>query len=510
MAEGMATVPVARPKGGVRLDRPVFCAGVVCVVLALVPMFLYAEQAGDRVEALYNWIAGTLGVFYLWACVGATGFLAWLACGRHGARVLGGDAPEYSTASWIGMLFCAGIGSGLLYWATAEWAFYVDQPPLGVAPDTAEAREWAATYGIFHWGVSAWCLYCLPTVAIAWPYYRYRLPYLRLSCALVGVFGRDFPERPWGRVVDLLFILALIGGTATSLGLVTPMLAAIAADLFGIEESQSLTLAICALCVALFATSVYLGLGRGIRRLSNLNVALAGLFLLWVLVTGPTIFLLELGTSSLGLVAQEFLRMNTWTDVLRDTGFTKDWTIFYWAWWIAYGPFMGLFVTKISRGRTLRAVIFGMIGFGTLGCAAFYIVWGNSVMWMDLHQGIGFLELVRQDQVATAIAKAVAAVAGYPLPVVAFLVLGLVFVATTYDSASYCIAAAATRGLPPDVDPAPWHRVFWAFALALLPIALVFIEKLKAAQFTTLVVSLPLVGLMALMAWSLVRSLNDR
>ena len=498
---------VTEPRATV--DWPVFCTGVACVVLAAVPMIAYPEAAGELIDGLYQWIAGTFGILYLWACVAATVFLLWLACGRHGRRVLGADKPEYSTASWMAMLFCAGIGAGLLYWSTAEWAFYMDQPPFGIAPRSPEAQEWAATYGIFHWGVSAWCLYCLPTVAIAWPYYRYRLPYLRLSCALVGVMGRDFPQRPWGRVVDLLFILALIGGTGTSLGLATPMLAAIAADLFHIDESLTLTLALCGLCVALFATSVYLGLGRGIRHLSNINIGLAGLFLLWVLATGPAIFALELGTSSLGLMAQEFLRMNTWTDALANTGFTENWTIFYWAWWIAYGPYMGLFVTKISRGRTLRAVIFGMIGFGTLGCAAFYIVWGNSVLWMDLHQGIGFLDLVREGETATAIAKAVAAVAGYPVPALAFLVLGLVFVATTYDSASYCIAAAATRGLSPRVDPARLHRVFWAFALAALPVALVIIDTLEAARATTLVVSLPLLALMVLMAWSLTRSLND-
>ena len=493
----------------VRVDGPVFWTGLACVALAAVPMIAYPNEAGKLVDGLYHWIAGTLGLFYLWACVATTVFLLWLACGRHGRRVLGADKPEYSTVSWMAMLFCAGIGAGLLYWSTAEWAFYMDKPPLGLAPNTPEAQEWAATYGIFHWGVSAWCLYCLPTVAIAWPYYRYRLPYLRLSCALVGIMGRDFPQRPWGRVVDLLFIIALIGGTGTSLGLITPMLGAIAADLFQIDESLALTLTICALCVALFATSVFLGLGRGIRHLSNINIGLAGMFLLWVLATGPAIFALELGTSSLGLMAQDFVRMNTWADALTDTGFTEDWTIFYWAWWIAYGPYMGLFVTKISRGRTLRAVIFGMLGFGTLGCAAFYIIWGNSVLWMDLYQGIGFLDLVREGETATAIAKAVAAVAGYPLPALVFLVLGLVFVATTYDSASYCIAAAATRGLSPEADPASWHRVFWAFLLAFLPVALVIVEDLTAAKATTLVVSLPLVGLMALMVWSLTRSLND-
>ena len=498
------------PSAGPALDHPVFAISLVCVVGASVPMILYPQAAAALVDGIYAWIAGTLGIFYLWACIFATGFLAWLACSRHGGRVLGDEAkPDYRTFSWMGMLFCAGIGSGLLYWSTVEWAYYVDQPPFGVEPGSDAAREWAATYGIFHWGLSAWCLYCLPTVAIAWPYYHYKLPHLRLSGALVGLFGRDFTERPWGRAVDVLFILALIGGTGTSLGLATPMLGAVAARLFGIDESFALTMTICAVCVLLFAGSVYVGLERGIRRLSDFNVMLAGVFLVWVLATGPAIFALELGTSSVGLMLGEFVRMNTWADAIRDTGFVEDWTVFYWAWWIAYGPFMGLFVTRISRGRTLRAVIFGMIGFGTLGCAAFYIVWGNSVMWMDMREGIGFLDMVREGEVATAVAVAVGSVVGQPLPLIVFLVLGLVAVATTYDSASYAISASATQGMSPGTHPSRPHRVFWAFALALLPVALVVIDTLNAAKSATLVVSLPLLGVMALMVMALLRSLRE-
>ena len=497
-------------ENGASIDRPVFAISLACVVGASVPMILYPDAAAGVVDTLYDWIARELGLFYQWATIFATGFLGWLAFSRHGAKVLGGEAkPEYGTVSWMGMLFCAGIGSGLLYWSGVEWASYVDQPPFGVAPESTEALEWAATYGIFHWGISAWCLYCLPTVAIAWPYYRYRLRYLRLSGALTGLFGRQFSDTPWGRLVDLFFILAMVGGTGTSLGLATPMLGAVAARLLGIEESFGLTMTIAAICVLLFAGSVYMGLERGIRRLSNVNVALAGIFLGWVLITGPAIFALELGTASVGLMLQEFVRMNTWTDPLLDTGFIEDWTVFYWAWWIAYGPFMGLFVTKISRGRTLRSVILGMIGFGTLGCTLFYVIWGNSVMWMDMNEGLGFLELVRDGRPATAIATAVGSLAGGPMPLAVFLLLGLIFVATTYDSASYSIAASATRNLAPGTDPSPPHRVFWALTLALLPVGLVIIDTMSAAKSATLVASLPLLGVFALMSVSLIRSLRE-
>ena len=483
---------------------------LICLMGVSIPMLAAPETAGGAVSAAYQWIARELGLVYQWATLLTLGFLGWLASSRHGTRVLGRTAePEYGNASWMAMLFCAGIGGGLLYWSTIEWAFYVDQPPFGVEPGSAAAREWAAAYGIFHWGPSAWALYALPTVAIAYPYYRYDLARLRLSSALVGLFGRGFPDRPFGRTVDFFFVIALIGGAGTSLGLATPMLGAVAARLFDVDESLGLTWTLTGACTALFGASAYLGLDGGIKRLSNANLVLAGVFLAWVLAAGPARFALELGTSSLGLILQHFVRMNTWTEPLADTGFVEDWTIFYWAWWLAYGPFMGLFVTRISRGRTLRGLILGMAGFGTLGCAAFYVVWGNSVLWLDLHAGLGLLELVRAGDAAAAIAAALGALPGQPGPLMLFLALGFVFVATTYDSASYSIAAAATRGLRPGAHPHRAHRLFWAAALAFLPAALIVIDSLRAVQSVVLLASLPLLVVGVLAVASLLRSLRD-
>jgi len=357
-----------------QLDRVLFGASVSLVVIVCVPMILAPEQAAVTVTALYTWIANELGLLYQWATIGSTLVLVWLAFGKHGNCRLGGaDArPDFSTISWMGMLFCAGIGAGLLYWSPIEWASYLDTPPFGLPAGSADAREWAATYGIFHWGLSAWCLYCLPTVAIAYPYYQRNIPYLRLSTSLVGLFGDSVVHKPLGRIVDLVFIIALIGGTGTSLGLATPMIAACMTALLGLAESLAMDITVMFIAVSLFSISVYLGLEKGIKRFSDANVIMAGIFIVFVLIAGPTFFQLKMGTNSLGLMLQDFVRLNTWTDPILETGFVQDWTIFYWAWWLAYGPFMGLFVTRISRGRTLKQLILGMVGFGTLLCALLY------------------------------------------------------------------------------------------------------------------------------------------
>ena len=491
------------------LDKPVFGLCVVTVAIVSISILYSPQEAGIVLNDIYLWIAHEIGLLYQWAVILSFVFLLWLGFSRFGKRVLGDDDVEYSTPSWVGMLFCAGVGAGLVYWTTIEWAYYLKQPPFGIEPHSDEALEWAATYPIFHWSLPAWSLYALAVVAIAYPYYKYKLKYLRLSGALVGLFGPSFVESKGGRFVDLLFILAMVGGTGTSLGLGMPMLGAVASSLLGVEESFGLTLALSVACVVLFGGSVYLGLDRGIKRLSDFNMGLAGFFLFWVLVTGPTMYALELGTSSLGLIVQELVRMTTWTDPIMETEFVEDWTIFYWAWWLAYAPFVGMFVTKISRGRTIREVVFGMLGYGSLGAAFFYIVWGNSVMWMDLNGQIDIQSLIQDGIASAAFPEALSAVFGHPIPLIMFLILSLVFIATTYDSASYCIAAAATRGITPTQHPAKWHRVFWAVTIALLPVALVLVGELRGAQSIVLIVSLPLLIVGVLMVISLVRSLRE-
>ena len=228
-----------------------------------------------------------------------------------------------------------------------------------------------------------------------------------------------------------------------------------------------------------------------------------------MLLTGPTGFALKLGTNSLGLVIQEFVRLNTWTDPIMATRFVEDWSIFYWAWWLAYAPFVGLFVTRISRGRTLREVIGGMLLYGTLGCTLFYVCIGNTAQWMDTNGALAIRDVLHTQGPETAIAQFIAALKLFPLPLIAYIALSFIFIATTYDSASYAIAASATKGLTQGRNPQRWHRVFWAFAIAVLPVSLIFVGGLPAAKSATLVVSLPLLVIGVAMAVSLFRLLRE-
>jgi BCCT family betaine/carnitine transporter len=207
-------------------------------------------------------------------------------------------------------------------------------------------------------------------------------------------------------------------------------------------------------------------------------------------------------------MVQNFVRMNTWTDAFTDSGFVESWTVFYWAWWIAYAPFVGLFVTRISRGRTLRQVIFGMIGYGTLGAGLFYMVFGNFGLSLELSGAVDVTRIMTEQNGSKAIVAILDQLPAAWLVIVIYALIALVFSATTYDSASYILASVATRRLPAGEDPDRWHRVFWALALAILPLTLMFIGGLKVVQSATLIVSLPLIAVGGLMSVSLVKQLK--
>ena len=493
-----------------RIDWPSFGLCALILLAASIPLFAYPSESEAVLEALYGFIASEFGILYLLASVAAIGFLVWLALSRYGSAKLGdaGESPEFREISWVGMLFCAGVGAGLLYWCATEWAYYYDAPPFAAEPRSVEAQEWASTYGLFHWGFTAWAFYCLPAVAIAYPYYRKKLDILRFSVSCHW-FLKDNDHGPLARSIDFLFMIALLGGAASSLGFSTPMIAACIAWLFDIDPGDTLEIAVVGLCIVLFALSVWLGLKKGIKRLSDINVLLAFGLLLFILVVGPTAFLFKTSLNSVGLMADNFLRMSFWTDPFTESGFVESWTIFYWAWWIAFAPYVGLFVTRISRGRTIRQVIFGMLIWGSLGSWLFYMVMGNYAMFLELSGQVDFTGSMKSVNGSAAI---VATLEQLPLAggvIAVFSLISILFAATTYDSASYTLASSATWHLKAGDDPARWHRVFWAFALGLLPVALMLLEgNLRPIQVILLIVSLPILLVGIAMSVSLVRTLR--
>ncbi|MEQ9005993.1 MAG: BCCT family transporter, partial [Pseudomonadales bacterium] len=345
------------------VDWFIFLAGAGLLLAVALPIVLAPAWSAAVIDATFDFITHRLGIVYIVVAASTLAFLLWVAMGRWGRIVLGGDGrpPAHSRFSWAAMLFCTGIGASLVYWGATEWVYYYLAPPFGAAPRSDEAIVWAASYGIFHWGPIGWALYCLPALALGCSYHLREVPALRLSAACAPVLGRL--ANGWlGRVIDLLFIIGLLGTAATGLGFGISVVASAVTQLTGVADGFPLQASLIVLVSMIIAVSVYRGLDRGIKVLSTFNAVLAIVLVGFVLLAGPTTFILESGVMALGTVLQNFVRMTTWTDPMGSSDFVESWTIFYWAWWIALGPFVGMFVCKISEGRTIRELIFGMLG----------------------------------------------------------------------------------------------------------------------------------------------------
>lgn len=491
---------------GHSIDKAIFTIAVFTALSVSIALIVFGENIGPRIIAIYDWTAFNLGVIYQVAAIGASAASVYLIFSRYGNVKFGEESehPDFSTLSWVAMLFTAGVGGGLLYWAGIEWAYYIENPPFGAESRSTEAVKWATSYGLFHWGLSAWCIYGLPTVGLAYAFYNKKVPYLRFSASILG---HRCTSSLWGKVIDLSFMVGLIGGAATALALTVPIISAGVSELSGVGRTVVMDLLVVAVCVSLFGVTVYLGLEKGIKHLADANLWLAILFLTFVLIAGPTTFILMIGIESLGHMMSNMVNMLTYSDPIEKTGFVQDWTIFYWAWWFAFAPFVAIFVTRISSGRTIRQVLAGMCVFGSLGAWSFFIVLGNFALHLELSDTLPVVEMVKADA-PKAIASVVAQLPFGKIALSIFILVTTVFVATTYNSASYSLASAATKSLRAGEDPARWHRVFWALVLGLMPIGLMFIGGLKVVQSAVLLSGLPIAVFTGWMFLALMRDLR--
>ncbi len=490
------------------IDWFIFSGGILLLVGVVLVILVAPQWSAAAIDSTYVAITTRFGVLYVAAAVATLCFLLYIALSRHGDLVLGTDnGPEYSQFNWASMLFCAGIGASVIYWGATEWAFYYIAPPFGLEPESDAALLMANSYGMFHWGPIGWAFYCLPAVGLSLSFHVFQVPALRLSSACGELLGRQQELWP-GRLVDLLFIVGTIGTCATGLGFGTSVVSSAINRLTGIEDGIGLQIAVVSAAAGLTAYSVFRGLNEGIQRLSTINAVLALALIACVFLFGPSLFIVEAGIASLGTVADNFLRMLTWTDPLQRADFVESWTVFYWAWWLAMGPFIGMFICRISRGRSLRGLIFGVLGWGSLGCILIFMVLGGYAQHLEIEGTYPVVSEATETSPSAALAGMISILPLGSVLILLLAMVGLVFVATTYDSAAYTLAAGATRYLRADQHPKRRHRVFWAIALGSLPLSLLFLGGLRELQTASLLASLPILLVYGMLAMSISRMLN--
>lgn len=494
-----------RKRFGLELNPAVFFTSSGLILLFVIAALARHEQFEDFVTPLQQAISQNVGWFLISVMNILLVFSLVLLFSRFGKIRLGGpDAePEFTTLGWLAMLFSAGMGIGLVFWSVAEPISHFASPPRGEPMTPGAARE-AMKLTFFHWGLHPWALYAIVGLSLAFFSYNRGLP-LTIRSVFYPLLGRKI-YGPIGHLIDIVAVVATFFGIATSLGFGVQQISTGFEHVFGFEQTPLLQILLISGITLIATGSVFLGLDGGIRRISVVNLYLAGFLLLMVFLLGPTLFILKAFGQNIGAYLQDFIQLSTWTETYDDQGWQIGWTAFYWGWWIAWAPFVGTFIAQISRGRTIKEFILGTLLVPTGITFLWLTVFGDAAIFHELHGGGGLSEIVQSD-VSMAL---FALLDTYPLGKLAAFVSVIViilFFVTSSDSGSLVIDVISSGG---HTDPPVIQRIFWALLEGVVAAILLVGGGLAALQTAAITTGFPFAIVLLLMCVGLYKGLARR
>ena len=484
-------------------------AAVFVISLALVLGFILLgvfvpEQLDAFSSVLHGGIIEHFGWAYLLAAFGFVVFSLYLALSKYGRLKLGRphDKPQYSYFGWFSMLFAAGMGIGLIFWGVSEPLSHFASPPQYLESASGEAARFAMLRSYFHWGIQPWAIYIVMSLSIAYFSFRRGMAPL-ISNTFYPLIGDRVFGWP-GKLIDILAVFATVFGIVTSLGLGALQINGGLGAVFGLPINNTVTFIIIAVVTVLYLTSSMTGLDTGIQILSKTNVLIAITLLLFVLVVGPTSYILNVLTTVFGDYLTQFVSLSLSTNPFEGYQWTKDWTLFYWAWWISWSPFVGLFVASISRGRTIREFVSGALLVPTLLTFLWFAVFGATGLDLQLHQGVDLAAVAQSDVTLVLFEMFSHLPLGALLSLVAVTLLSVFFV-TSADSATYVLAMMTSNGNP---TPPTVKKLSWGLLQSVAAVTLLMTGGLAALQRMAIVAALPFTLVMVLMVFSLLRALR--
>ena len=482
--------------------QTLFSAGfILCVVL-------WGVLAPDHMAAVFDTLLAAVtrnfGWLYLWVVLGLVVFALFAAFSRYGNMKLGGEdeEPEFSAVSWFSMLFAAGMGIGLVFWGVAEPISHYSSAPPGVVSGTPEAANAAMRYVFFHWGVHPWAVYAIVALSIA--FFQYR----RHGTALVSTVTEALPIpgiRRLSPLVNGIAVVASAFGVAASLGVGALQINSGLHAVFGLDLSDRNQVIIIVTTSAMFILSAVSGVEKGVKLLSNTNMIFAVILALTVFIMGPTVAIVDTLSNTMGSYLSEIVRMSLRATPFRDSTWVGTWTIFYWAWWISWSPFVGLFIARVSRGRTIREFILGTVLAPSLAAFIWFSIFGGTALYMEIWQHVPLSEAVKTDMSTALFTMFNAMPFGTVMSVVA-TVLVIVFFVTSGDSAVLVLGMMSDNGNP---NPAARSKVMWGVLVAGIAISLLLAGGLKAVQSATILFALPFSLVIILMTVSLYRAMRE-
>lgn len=494
-----------------RFHPTVFITSAALIILFVFVSLYFSDSALTVFTSIKDTLTHAFGWFFI-AVVNLFLFLcAYFIFSRNGDIRLGGSEakPDFGYLTWMSMLFSAGMGIGLVFWSVAEPIMHYQNPPLnGIPAESPRSANLAMAISYFHWGLHAWCIYALMGMALAFFAYNKGLP-LTIRSTLHPLLG-DKVDGPLGNLVDIVASVATLFGVATSLGFGVQQINAGLNYAFGLPQSPEMQVILISIVTAIATISVVSGLDVGIRRLSEVNMLLALALMIFIFIAGPTVYFLDGLIQNVGAYVSYFLKLSTWMDNYQDDGWRFDWTVFYWAWWIAWSPFVGMFIARISRGRTLREFTLGVLFVPSALTFLWLSIFGNAALYELLNGDSNLTEAVNAN-VATALFELLA---HYPwvqgVSVLAVLIIVLFFV-TSSDSGSLVIDIITAGG---HTNPPVKQRIFWAVTEGVVAAVLLLVggkHALTALQTASVATGLPFAIVIVFISIGLLKSiLNEK
>lgn len=491
------------------LDKRVLVPGIVVCFAFVVWCMAMPEQAGAAMSALMDFLTEEFGWLYLISVFAFVVFLVGMAFSKVGKVKLGADdeAPEYKTSSWLFMMFSAGMGIGLVFWSVGEPMSLYLTPPIGEGGTVASAQE-AMALTFMHWGITPWA--CYGVVGLILAYFQYR----KGRSALLGnclAFGGPRESSRFGylaHIVDILAVIVTIFGVSTSLGMGALQISAGLNYAFGVPNTLVTKLVVVAVATVVFVLSGAMGIGRGMKRLSTLNIWLAVVLCVLVFAAGSAVFVLDYFAESVGAYLQNFVAMSLWADAFGEApGWLGQWTVFYWAWWISWTPFVGSFVAHISRGRTVREFVVCILLAPALISFLFITVMGGNAIFLDLGGNAAIATAMQGDisYAPFALFENLPLFAGTPIVKglsVITLVLIFVFFVTSADSATLVCAQQTCGG---SSHPPRRVKIVWGIVLAAVSAMLLCVGGLSSLQTVSIVAAFPFMFVIGALMVSFVR-----
>lgn len=472
------------------------------IVLALAVVFmLLPEQSKIFVDTVRGFLGDTCGLYYAIFGVGVLITTLYIAFSKYGKIKLGNlEKPAYSNFAWGTMIFTSTMAADILFYSLCEWALYGSEQH--VVQMQGGMQTWAPTYTLFHWGPIAWCFYVILAVAFGFMIHVRKRDRQRFSEACRPLFGNRV-DGAWGRVIDIIAIFSIICATATTFSLATPLLSKGISALTGLPDSVGLTIMILLLICAVYTLAVFFGM-KGISKLASYcSYLFFALLFYFLFLGGETRYILETGFQSIGNLVQNFIGMSTHIDPLRETSFAQNWTIYYWAYWIAWCCATPFFIALISKGRTIKNMVLGTYGWGLAGTFMSFIILGNYGLAQQLKHGLDVVGTIGNEGMYTAILSIFDTL---PLPWLAVLLLVITMIAfysTTLDGITYVASSYSYKNISAEQEPSRKVRTFWSVMLIVFPIALLFAENtLYSLQSVTIIAAFPVVILSILITIS--------